>query len=90
MAKIKVIWSDIAMKRLYGIFESVIRKNGTKSGLKKLFRLFSKKLKFLSKNPGTGLKTSDDQTRGLIVANYLFLYQATKKRIVIHTIFDFK
>lgn len=74
------------MKRLFGIFESVIRKTGKKSGSKKLFRLILKEINLIAKNPDPGLKTTDDRTRGLIIGNYILFYEVNEKRIIIRTI----
>ena len=60
MAKRKIVWSDRAKKRLYGIFEFYIERNKSKSYSIKLYKLLNKEVKLLLKYPDLGLKTSEE------------------------------
>ena len=88
MAKRKVIWSNRAKIRLYGILDFYIERNKSKTYSIKLLKLISKEVKLLLKHPDLGLKTSEDTTRGLIIENYIIFYEITEEKIIIHTIWD--
>ena len=88
MAKRKIVWSNRAIKRLYGILDFYIKRNKSKTYSNKLQRLINKEVKLLVKNPDLGLKTTEDTTRGLIIGNYIVYYEITDDKIIIHTIWD--
>jgi plasmid stabilization system protein ParE len=88
MAKRKIVWSDRAKKRLYGILEFYIQRNKSKTYSIKLQRLINKEVKLLIKNPDIGLKTTEDSTRGLIIQDYIVYYGIIDDKIIIHTIWD--
>jgi len=88
MAKHKIVWSNRAIKRLYGILEFYIERNKSKTYSNKLYRLLHKEVKILLKYPEIGLKTTEDTTRGLIVDDYIIYYEITDEKIIIHTIWD--
>jgi plasmid stabilization system protein ParE len=88
MAKRKIVWSNRAKKRLYGILEFYIRRNKSKTYSIKLYRLLHKELRILIKFPETGLKTTEDCVRGLIIDDYIICYEITRDKIVIHTVGD--
>jgi plasmid stabilization system protein ParE len=88
MAKRKIVWSNRAKKRLYGILEFYITRNKSKIYSNKLQRLINKEVKLLLKHPDLGLKTTEDTTRGLIIENYIVYYETTDDKIVIHSIWD--
>jgi toxin YoeB len=88
MAKRKIVWSDRAKKRLYGILEFYIQRNRSKSYSRKLYKLFNKEVKILLKYPDLGLKTSEESVRGLIIDTYIIYYEVTDDKIIIHTIWD--
>ncbi len=88
MAKRKIVWSDRAKKRLYGILEFYIERNKSKSYSIKLYKLLNKEVKFLLKYPDLGLKTSEESVRGLIIDTYIIYYEVTEDKIIIHTIWD--
>jgi toxin YoeB len=88
MAKRKIVWSDSAKKRLYGILEFYIERNRSKSYSTKLYKLFNKEVKILLKYPDLGLKTSEESIRGLIIDTYIIYYEVTDDKIIIHTIWD--
>jgi toxin YoeB len=88
MAKRKIVWSDRAKKRLYGILEFYIERNKSKSYSIKLFKLLHKEVKLLLKYPDLGLKTSEESVRGLIIDTFIVYYEVTEDKIIIHTIWD--
>ena len=88
MAKHKIVWSDRAKKRLYGILEFYIERNKSKSYSIKLYKLLNKEVKLLLKYPDLGLKTSEESVRGLIIDTYIIYYEVTVEKIIIHTIWD--
>lgn len=90
MAKRKIIWSNRAIKRFYGILESNVRRNKTTTYSDKLYRLIRKEVKILLKFPEIGLKTTEETIRGLIIGDYIVCYEVTEDRIIFHTIWDYK
>ena len=56
MAKRKIVWSNRAKNRLYGILEFYIERNKSKSYSIKLYKLLNKEVKLLLKYPDLGLK----------------------------------
>ena len=59
MVKRKIVWSNRAIKRLYGILEFYDQRNKSKTYSKKLYQLIHKQVKVLIKFPEIGLKTTD-------------------------------
>jgi toxin YoeB len=88
MAKRKIVWSNNAKKRLYGILEFYIERNKSKSYSIKLYKLLNKEVKLILKYPDLGLKTSEESVRGLIIDTYIIYYEVTDDKIIIHTIWD--
>ena len=88
MAKCKIIWSNRAIKRLYGILEFYDQRNKSKTYSKKLHQLLQKQVKVLTKFPEIGLKTTEETTKGLIIEDYIIYYQITEDKIIIHTVRD--
>ena len=88
MAKRKIVWSNRAIKRLYGILEFYDQRNKSKTFSKKLYQLLQKQVKVLIKFPEIGLKTTEETTRGLIVEDCIIYYQITDIKIIIHTVRD--
>ena len=90
MAKRKIVWSNRAIKRLYGILEFYDQRNKSKTYSKKLYQLLHKQVKVLIKFPEIELKTTEETTRGLIIEDYIIYYQITEDKIIIHTVWDSK
>ena len=88
MAKRKIVWSDRAQKRLYGILEFYIQRNKSNAYSQKLHKLLIREVKILLKHPDIGLKTTEETVRGLIIDNFIVYYQITDDKIIIHTIWD--
>jgi toxin YoeB len=85
MAKRKIVWSNRAIKRLYGILESSDQRDKSKNSSEKLYLLLQKNVKVLIKFPETGLKTTLESARGLKIEDYIIFYQITEDKIIIHT-----
>ena len=90
MVKRKIVWSNRAIKRLYGILEFYDQHNKAKSYSRKLQQLLQRQVKVLLKFPEIGLKTTEETTRGLIIEDYIIYYQITEDRIIIYTIWDYR
>lgn len=88
MAKRKIVWSNRAIKRLYGILEFYGQRNKSKTHSEKLYQLLHKQVKILTKFPEIGLNTTEDTTRGLIIGELIIYYQLTEDKIIIHTVWD--
>lgn len=88
MVKSKIVWSNRAKKRLYGILELSIQRNKSKSYSIKLHKLLDREIKLLLKYPDLGLKTTKESIRGLIIDTYIIYYEVTDDKIIIHTIWD--
>jgi plasmid stabilization system protein ParE len=86
--KIKIIWSNRAKKRLYGILEFHVGRNKGKNWINNLLRVLFKEVKILAKYPGTGLKTTENTIRGLIIDDNFLFYEINDDKIIIHTIWD--
>lgn len=88
MAKRKIIWSNTAMKKLYAIFESDIRKGNGKSFSNELFKTITKQVRLLQKHPESGMKTSDESIFGLKIETFLIYFELKADMICIHFVSD--
>lgn len=86
MAKRKIIWSRLAEKRLFTIFESDIRKGNGKSFSINLYKTISKQVKLLLKHPDMGVKTTEESIDGLIIGSYIIFYEVVDNKIIIYFI----
>lgn len=89
MAKRKIIWSNTAIKRLFAIFEADIRKNNGKEYSIDLFKTISDRIRLLVKHPMTGMLTSDESVRVLIIETLIVCYGLSEDRISIFTISEY-
>ncbi len=88
MAKSKIVWSNRAKKRLYGILEFYIGRDKSKTFAIKFHKLLKKEVKLLVKFPELGIKTTEDRVRGLVADKCIVFYEVTGDKIIIHTISD--
>lgn len=88
MAKITIIWSRQAKKKLYSFLESFIRKEKSKTNSKTLSDKIFKEVKLLRKNPAPGLKTNDESIYGFIVDSLILYYEVSERKIIIHSVCD--
>ena len=89
MVKTQVIWSRTAIKKLYAIFESDVRKGNGKDFSADLFKKISKQMRLLIKNPYIGMNTSDDSVRGLIIDSFLICYGVQDNLVSVYTISEY-
>lgn len=88
MEKRKIIWSQRATIKLFGILDFYANRNKRKTYSSKLYKRFIKELGQLHKHPNLGKATDFDSIRGLIVEEFILLYEIMEDRIVVHTIWD--
>jgi hypothetical protein len=88
MAKQKIVWSQKANIKLFGILDFYSNRNKSKSYSTKLYKKFIKELNLLHKEPDLGKATDFESVRGLIVEEFILFYEITKDRIIVHTIWD--
>ncbi len=86
MAKRKIIWANTAIKGLFQIFESDIRKNNGKRYSVKLSKTISKQIRLLPLYPLKGKPASDGSVRVLIIEALIVCYGISADRISIFTI----
>jgi len=88
MAKREIVWTKNSELQLQEILEFFTKRN--KSGLysRKLYKKFKTELKIVSKNPESGIKTTLDLIRGLIVDDYILFYEIHEDRILILKVWD--
>jgi hypothetical protein len=89
MAKREIVWSNTAIKKLFAIFEADIRKNNGKENSIDLFKTMTKRIGLLIKHPLTGMPTSDESVRVLIIETLIVCYGLSKDQISIFTVSEF-
>jgi len=45
-------------------------------------------LKLVAEQPDIGILTQEPDVRGLIVENFILLYEATSTEVIVHTVWD--
>ncbi|MCU7616396.1 type II toxin-antitoxin system RelE/ParE family toxin [Chryseobacterium sp. PBS4-4] len=88
MAKRKIIWTTKANFERKEILEFWINRNKSSRFSKKLNVLFLEALKQICIYPNIGRKTSDQNTRVIIVRDYLIFYEFTDHEIIIQSVWD--
>lgn len=88
MAKLKIVWSQKANIKLFGILDFYSNRNKNKLYSIKLYKRFIKELNLLLKQPDLGIATDIKSIRGLIVDEFILFYEITKDRIIVHTVWD--
>ncbi len=88
MAKREVIWTKNSEIQLQEILEFFTKRN--KSGLysRKLYKKFKTELLTVSKTPELGIKTKLDQIRGLIIEDYIVVYEILEVSIIVLKVWD--
>jgi mRNA-degrading endonuclease RelE of RelBE toxin-antitoxin system len=89
MAKRKVIWSRLAKKKLYGLIESIIAKDNNKVYAAFLWEMILIQLKYHSRNPGSGVKTSADKIYAFRLDDYVVLYEIKEQQLLVHSLYIF-
>lgn len=88
MATRKIIWSPLSKIRLYEILDFFNQRNKSNTYSQKLYRTFREELSILKLQPEIGVKTNFDNTRGLIVGDYVLFYEIEEKQINVLTVLD--
>jgi hypothetical protein len=84
----KIIWSHKANIKLFQILEFYTERNKSTTYSRKIFGKFKKELSLLKTQPELGIKTDEEQIRGLIVDEFILFYEATSDAIIVHTVWD--
>lgn len=70
----EILWTEQALQQLEEILEYFIVRNNSDIYSKKLKNLIAQKLLRLTKNPFSGIPTSEEKYRIIVVENYLVYY----------------
>lgn len=81
MAESKIIWSDTAIKSLYGYLELFDKKTGSREYSVHLYNIIRKELKTLKKFPESGLRTSDDSIAGFRCGEMFLFFEVSGETI---------
>lgn len=84
----KIIWSSKALFDKKEILEFWISKNKSNIYSKRLNLLIEQKLKQISENPDSGIQTSVENIRAILVENYYIHYSIKPETIRILRIWD--
>ncbi len=84
----KIIWSNLALAQRKEIFNYWNNRNKSSIYSKKLNTLFNQSILAISLHPTIGKKTSYENIRVKVAANYLITYQVQEKKLVIVAIWD--
>jgi hypothetical protein len=74
MARIKIFWTETAIKQRNYIFEYWIKRNGNGIYVSKLNSKIKERIKILSSNPKIGKTTNYNNTRLLTLGHYSIFY----------------
>jgi addiction module RelE/StbE family toxin len=88
MAKREVIWTKNSEIQLKEILKFFTKRNKSGQYSKKLYKKFKSELTTVAKNPELGIKTNLDQTRGLIIEDFILFYEILEDRIIILKVWD--
>ena len=80
MEKRKIIWSQRATIKLFGILDFYANRNRSKTYSSKLYKRFIKELGQLHKHPHLGKATDIDSIRGLIVDRIHFVLRNNRRQ----------
>lgn len=90
MAKRKIIWTRKANLERKEILEYWIDRNKSLRYSKKLNALFLESINRIRHFPNSGRKTDDNNTRIVLVRNYLLFYEFNDHEIIIQSVWDGK
>ncbi|MDD2278185.1 MAG: type II toxin-antitoxin system RelE/ParE family toxin [Bacteroidales bacterium] len=88
MVKRKIVWSNRAKIKLFGILEFYTERNKSSTYSKILYKKFTKELLLLKKQPEIGIKTDFKNVRGLIIDEFILFYETYPEMIVVHSVWD--
>lgn len=90
MVKRKIIWSRVAVKKLYSILEKFIRSKKSRDFCSDKFKEISKEVSVLRKHPEYGIRTTEKNIFALISGSYILFYEVQDARVIIHTVSERK
>jgi len=88
MAKIKLLWTETAIRQRNYIFEYWNNRNKSTAYSRILSSKIKERTELLKKNPKIGKKTEYGNTRAISLGHYSILYKKLKLRIVITGFWD--
>lgn len=88
MAKRKIVWSEIALKRFKSILHFYNHRNGSKEYSLKLAIKINQQISLLGNHPNIGKLTDFEDVRAFIIEKFIIYYQVLPSKIVILTIWD--
>lgn len=88
MAERKIIWTNKANFERIEILNYWINRNKSKTYSIKLNRLFIEYLKLVAKSPDIGKPTDIENTRVIIIRDYLLFYEEVDNKIIVLTLWD--
>jgi len=88
MAKLKIFWTETALKQRNHIFEYWNNRNGSNSYSKKLNSSILERISVLKSNPDLGKKTEFINTRVVSLGHYSILYKNIDSKLIITGFWD--
>jgi plasmid stabilization system protein ParE len=88
MANFKIIWSQRANKKLFGILDFYANRNKSVKYSDKLYNKFIEELNLLNKHPNLGIKTDFEEIKGLIIDDFILFYEIKNASIYVHLVWD--
>lgn len=88
MARYQIEWSAEARLDLFDLLNFYLERNGNAVYSRKLNAEIRKSVKIISKNPFTGIKTSNESAFIIFTGNYQIIYKVIDLTIVIVMIWD--
>jgi plasmid stabilization system protein ParE len=88
MVKRRIIWSEEAKLELREILDFYKRRNKSSSYSLKLYKRFKLELEIIAKRPDIGIKTNRENTRGLIIEDYILFYEVRDMVIGVLELWD--
>jgi plasmid stabilization system protein ParE len=88
MVKRRIIWSEEAKLELREVLDFYKRRNKSSSYSLKLYKRFKLELEIIAKRPDIGIKTNRENTRGLIIEDYILFYEVRDMVIGVLELWD--
>lgn len=88
MVKREVVWTVNAENKLFEILDFFTERNKSDTYSLHLYDRFEKELEGVAYHPGIGIKTSLDQIKGLIMAEYILFYEITEDKVIVLKVWD--
>jgi plasmid stabilization system protein ParE len=88
MVKRRVIWSDNAKLELKETLDFYKNRNKSATYSRKLYKRFKLELEIVAKRPNIGIRTNRENTRGLIIADYIIFYEIKESVIGVLELWD--